>query len=142
MVFVDFFAGGGGSTTAAVTLDAVADESMKMAEIVWQGPRLGFVAETGRFVAMYSGVDALNTIFLLLCLASYFSFFVFLFFLFLILSCIPVCLSSSYPVACAAAICYSSLILVQPDRTAHLEREYVPLIGAGSVATFAEGDRS
>ena len=30
-------------------------------------------------------------------------------------------------------------ILVQPDRTAHLEREYVQLIGAGSVATFAGG---
>ena len=29
--------------------------------------------------------------------------------------------------------------LVQPDRTAHLEREYVQLIGAGIVATFAGG---
>ena len=28
---------------------------------------------------------------------------------------------------------------VQPDRTAHLEHEYVQLIGAGSVATFAGG---
>ena len=32
-----------------------------------------------------------------------------------------------------------AVILVQPDRTAHLEREYVQLIGAGSVATFAGG---
>ena len=32
-----------------------------------------------------------------------------------------------------------TVILVQPDRTAHLEREYVQLIGAGSVATFAGG---
>ena len=31
-----------------------------------------------------------------------------------------------------------TVILVQPDRTAYLEREYVQLIGAGSVATFAE----
>ena len=31
------------------------------------------------------------------------------------------------------------IILVQPDRTAHLELEYVQLIGAGSVATFAGG---
>ena len=30
-----------------------------------------------------------------------------------------------------------TVILVQPDRTAHLQREYVQLIGAGSVATFA-----
>ena len=39
--------------------------------MVLQCPRLGFVAETGRIVAM----DALSTIFLLLCLASYFSYF-------------------------------------------------------------------
>ena len=32
-----------------------------------------------------------------------------------------------------------TVILVQPDRTAHLEREYVQLIGARSVATFAGG---
>ena len=32
-----------------------------------------------------------------------------------------------------------TVILVQPDRTAHLEREYVQLIGAGRVATFAGG---
>ena len=34
---------------------------------------------------------------------------------------------------------FKQLILVQQDRTAHLEREYVQLIGAGSVATFAGG---
>ena len=32
-----------------------------------------------------------------------------------------------------------TVILVRQDRTAHLEREYVQLIGAGSVATFAGG---
>ena len=32
-----------------------------------------------------------------------------------------------------------TVILVQPDRTVHLEREYAQLIGAGSVATFAGG---
>ena len=32
-----------------------------------------------------------------------------------------------------------TVILVQEDRTAHLEREYVQLIGAGSVAIFAGG---
>ena len=32
-----------------------------------------------------------------------------------------------------------TVIFVQPDRTAHLEREFVQLIGAGSVATFAGG---
>ena len=49
--------------------------------MVWQGPRLGFVAETGRFVAMETPWVRFSC--LLLCLASYFSFFAFLFFLFL-----------------------------------------------------------
>ena len=44
--------GGGGSTAAAVTLDTVAAESRKkMADGVARS-RLGFVAETARFVAM------------------------------------------------------------------------------------------
>ena len=47
-----------------------------------------------------------------MCLASYFSFFVFIFFLFLIFSCIPVCLSSSCPFVCAAAICYSQQVRI------------------------------
>ena len=52
-----------------MTLDPVADESRKMADGAARS-RLGFVAETGIFVAC-----------LLLCLASCFSFFVFLFFI-------------------------------------------------------------
>ena len=32
-----------------------------------------------------------------------------------------------------------TVIFVQPDRTAHFEREYVHLIGPGSMATFAGG---
>ena len=32
-----------------------------------------------------------------------------------------------------------AIILVQQDRTAHLEREYVQFICAGSVATYAGG---
>ena len=80
MVFVDSFAGEGGSTAAAATRDSVANESRKkMGKMVWQGPRLGFVAETGRFVAMETPRVRFSC--LLLCLASYFSFFVFLFFL-------------------------------------------------------------
>ena len=43
-------------------------------------PRLGFVAETGRFVAMETPWVRFSC--LILCLASYFSFFVFVFFLF------------------------------------------------------------
>ena len=39
--------------------------------MVWQGRQLGLVAETGRFATM----EALSTIFLLLCLAFYFSYF-------------------------------------------------------------------
>ena len=39
MVFVDLFAGGGGSTAAAVTLDTVADENRKkMADSVARSP--------------------------------------------------------------------------------------------------------
>ena len=37
--------------------------------MVWQGPRLGFVAETGRSVASSYG-DALSTIFLLACFCA------------------------------------------------------------------------
>ena len=70
LVFVDLFAGGH-STAATVTLDTVADESRKKMADGVAGSRLGFVAETGRFFTM----DALSTIFLLLCIASYFSYF-------------------------------------------------------------------
>ena len=38
MLFVDLFAGGEGSTAAAVTLDAVADESRNMADGVARSP--------------------------------------------------------------------------------------------------------
>ena len=66
--------------------------------------RLGFVAETGRFVAMETPWVRFSC--LLLCLASYFSFFVFLLF-----SCfftyVPVCLSSS----CPLRLCNSHLLL-------------------------------
>ena len=34
---------------------------------------------------------------------------------------------------------FETVVLVQPERMAHLEREYVQLIAAGSVATFAGG---
>ena len=46
-----------------MTLDTVVDKS--------KGPPVGFVAQTGSFVSM----DALSTIFLLLCLATRFSYF-------------------------------------------------------------------
>ena len=49
--------------------------------MVWQGPRLGFVAERGRLVAMET-LEYDFLVCLLLCLASYFSFFVLLFFFF------------------------------------------------------------
>ena len=82
LVFVDLFAGGVGSTAAAVTLDTVADESRKMADGVARSPSR-LCSRDGK-ICCYG--DALSTIFLLyflLCLASYFSFFVFLFILFL-----------------------------------------------------------
>ena len=42
--------------------------------IVWQGPRLGFVAETGSVAS----IDALGTVFLFFCLAPFFHFLPFL----------------------------------------------------------------
>ena len=69
-------------------------------QMVWQGPRPGFVAETERFVA-------LSTIFLLACFCALLPTFRFsVFFSFLFFPCIPVCLSSC-PFVCAAAICCS-----------------------------------
>ena len=70
MVFVDLFARGGGSTTAAVTLDTVADESMKMTGGVTRSParlrsRDGKISYYGR----------LEHDFLLMCLAFDFSYF-------------------------------------------------------------------
>ena len=53
--------------------------------------------------------DALSTIFLLLCLASYFAF---SFLSFLTISCTPVCLSSSCPFVCTAAIYYSQQVRI------------------------------
>ena len=38
LIFVDLFAGGGGSTAAAVTLDTVADESREMTDRVARSP--------------------------------------------------------------------------------------------------------
>ena len=79
-------------------------------QMVWQGPRLGFVAETGRFVAM-EGVRFLACLFPCALLpSSRFSFFVFRFFSFFF-PCISVCLSASCPFVCAASICYSQQVL-------------------------------
>ena len=76
--------------------------------MVWQGPRLGFVAETGRFAAMETPcVRVLACFFRALLPTS--SFFVFLSFPFFF-RCVPVCLSSSCPFVCAAAICYSQQV--------------------------------
>ena len=62
LIFVDLFAGGGGSTAAAVTLDTVADESRKkMANGVARSPpRL-----CSRDGKIYCHRDALSTLFLL-----------------------------------------------------------------------------
>ena len=75
MVFVDLFAGGGGSTAAAVTLDTVADESRKrMADGVARFPSR-LCSRDGKTCCG----DALRTIFLL-ALVPCLKFFVFLFF--------------------------------------------------------------
>ena len=106
LIFVDLFAGGGGSTAAAVTLDTVADEGRKkMADVVtWSPSRL--CSRDGK-ICGYG--DALSTSFLLLCLASCFSF---TFHSFLILSCIPVRLYSRCSSVCGAAICYSQHVRI------------------------------
>ena len=66
----------GGATAAVVTLDTVADESRKkMADGLARSPSR--LCSIDGKICCYE--DALSTIFLLLCLASYFSFFVFLF---------------------------------------------------------------
>ena len=114
-----------------------------------QGPRLGFVAETGT-ICCYG--DALSTIFLLASLVPCFLlFFCLLFFLFFFLSCIPVCLSSC-PFVCAAAICYffvlfcfyphssqfySQVITPElPRSTTHVHRVITPAIVTVVVCSF------
>ena len=73
MVFVDLFAGGGGSTAAAVTLDTVADESRKkMADVTRSTSRL--CRRDGK-IYCYEDALSINLFCLLLCFASYFSFF-------------------------------------------------------------------
>ena len=69
------------------------------------GPRLGLVAETGRFVAMETRLEYD----FLACFCALLPTLRFSFLSFLI--CFPfisVCLSSSCPFVCAAAICYSA----------------------------------
>ena len=67
MVFVDLFAGGAGSTTAALTLDTVADESRKkMADGVARSPSR--LCSRDRKICCYG--DALSTILLLACFCA------------------------------------------------------------------------
>ena len=111
-VFVDLFAGGGGSTAASVTLDTVADEyRKKMADGVARSPSR-LCSRDGK-ISCYG--DALSTIFLLACFCAllptfrfsfFFSFFSYFF------PCIPVCLSSSCPFVCAEVICYSQQVRI------------------------------
>ena len=76
-------------------------------QMVWQCPRLGFLAETGRFVTLR---DALSTIFLL-AFVPCFLLVVFRFSFLYFFSCTAVCLSSSYPFVCAA-ISYSQIVRI------------------------------
>ena len=83
MAFVDLFAGRGeDSTTAAVTLDTVADESRKkMGDGVARSPTR-LCSRDGKILLLWRRLEYDFLASLLLCLASYFSFFVFLFFFF------------------------------------------------------------
>ena len=101
LVFVDLFAGGEGSTAAAVRLDTVADESRKKMADGAAGSPSRLCSRDGK-ICCYG--DALSTTFLL-AFVPCFLFFVFLFFLFIFFSCIPVCLSSSCSFVCAAICC-------------------------------------
>ena len=67
LVFVDLFTEGGLDSGSSDTWYRCRREQED--DIVRQGPRLGFVVETGSSVTM----NALSTIFLLFCLAPYFS---------------------------------------------------------------------
>ena len=74
MVFVDLYAGGGGSTTAAVTLHTVDDESRKMEDGVARSPSR-LCSKDGK-IGCYG--DALSTNFLFAlapCFLFFFSFF-------------------------------------------------------------------
>ena len=91
-----------------VTLDTVADESRKKtADGVARSPSR-LCSRDGKGCC-YG--DVLSTIFMLV-FVSCFLLFVFLFFLFFFLCCIPVCLSSSCPFVCAAAVCYSQQVRI------------------------------
>ena len=61
-------AGGGARQRQWWHLIPLSTRAWRRWQIVWEGPRLGFVAETGSFATM----AALSTLFLLLCLAPYF----------------------------------------------------------------------
>ena len=77
LVFVDLFAGGVGSTAAAVTLDTVADESRKMmADGVARSPSR-LCSRDGK-ICCYG--DALSTIYCLLAFVPCFLLFVFRFY--------------------------------------------------------------
>ena len=110
LVFVDLFAGGG-STAAAVTLVTVADKSKKkMADGVARSPSR-LCSRDGK-ICCYG--DALSTILLLACFCALLPTFrfSFLFSFHTFFPGIPVCLSSSCPFVCAAAICYSQLVRI------------------------------
>ena len=76
MAFVDLFAGRGeDSTTAAVTLDTVADESRKkMGDGVARSPTR-LCSRDGKILLLWRRLEYDFLASLLLCLASYFSFF-------------------------------------------------------------------
>ena len=77
LVFVDFFAGGGGSTATAVTLDTVADESRKkMADGVARSPSR-LCSRDGK-ICCYG--DTSSTIFSLACFCALLPTFSFSFF--------------------------------------------------------------
>ena len=83
MVFVDLYAGGGGSTTAAVTLHTVDDESRKMEDGVARSPSR-LCSKDGK-IGFYG--DALSTNFLFALAPCFlFFFFIFLFFSYVFLA--------------------------------------------------------
>ena len=86
LVFVDLFAGGGARQRQQWHLIPLPTRAGIRWQMVWQGPRLGFVAETGRFVAMETPWVRFSC---LLAFVPCFLLFVFLFFLFLFFSLHP-----------------------------------------------------
>ena len=96
---IRWFVYGGGARRQQWHFIPLPTRARRRWQIVWQDPRLGFVADTGRFVTMDTLVR-FSRFCSMLPTSLIFSFL------------IPVCLSFSCSLVCAAAICYSQQVRI------------------------------